>query len=243
MGMCRLTGGACSKYVVGELLSEPWHDKSLRLWHCQRLHTLPGQVAVAVGTVTFEFPGLCLEFCLHNAATTWGRPSPFLLSLWHLSLLAQQIIALCCPSLSCGRQSYPFLPGGCQLGLLPGALDCPADTCGLLMRPLGRVGLLGADIRLDAAHLGWALLCSHASLRALLPVSVLACPALCACLPCAPGACHPAGLVKSLQTSVSAWGPTLSVEPDDTSYLEITLSSELSQSNGARCSFRIWFFY
>lgn len=131
----------------------------------------------------------------------------------------------------------PFLPEGCQLGLLPGTLDYPADTSGLLMRPLGRVGLLGADN-------GWALLCSHASLRALLlPVSVLACPALCACLPCAPGACHPAGLVNSLQTSVFAWGPTLSVEPDDTSYLEITLSSELSQSNGARCSFRIWFFY
>lgn len=181
MGMCRLTGGACSRYVVGELLSEPWHDKSLWLWHCQRLHTLPGQVAVAVGTVTFEFPGLCLEFCLHNAATTWVRPSPFLLSLWHLSLLSQQIIALCCSSLSCGSLT-PFLPEDCQLGLPPGALDYPADTSGLLMRPLGRVGLLGADSGLDVAHLGWlccapTCLCEHFSLFLCLPVlpCVLAC--------------------------------------------------------------------
>lgn len=98
-----------------ELPGEHRHDRWLWSWRCQRLHTRTGQVTVAVGTMTFEFPGLCLEFCLHNAATTWPPlpPSPF--SLASLSppppfffFKSQQIIAVCCSSFSCGRQSYPL---------------------------------------------------------------------------------------------------------------------------------------
>lgn len=42
-----------------------------------------GQITVAVGTVTFEFPGLCMEFQLHNTITTWIFSS-FLPPPWHL---------------------------------------------------------------------------------------------------------------------------------------------------------------
>lgn len=77
--MCRLSGG----WRV--LLSEHWHDTLLWFWPRQRLHTLPGQVTVAVGTVTFEFPGLCLEFCLHNAVTSFPLPLSFSL-LFGISL-------------------------------------------------------------------------------------------------------------------------------------------------------------
>lgn len=83
---CGLLGWACADLtgvpIAGmwawqELLIEHWHDRLLWFWHCQRLHTLMDQVTVAVGTMTFEFPGLCLEFCLHNAVTTWVPPPPF----------------------------------------------------------------------------------------------------------------------------------------------------------------------
>lgn len=72
LGMCRLSGGVPARQVCGmtELLGEHWHDRLLWFGHCQRLHTLTGQVTVAVGTMTFEFPGLCLEFYLHNTART-----------------------------------------------------------------------------------------------------------------------------------------------------------------------------
>lgn len=49
-----------------------------------RLLKLTGQVTVAVGTVTFEFPGLCMEFQLHNTTTIWIIFPPFPLPPWHL---------------------------------------------------------------------------------------------------------------------------------------------------------------
>lgn len=51
---------------------------------CQRLHVLTGQVSVAVRTVTFEFPGLCMEFQLHNTTITWIFSPLSRLPSWHL---------------------------------------------------------------------------------------------------------------------------------------------------------------
>lgn len=58
-------------------------------WQCQRLLMLTGQVTTAVGTVASEFPGLCVEFQLHNTTTTWILFPPFPLPPWHLIFLSQ----------------------------------------------------------------------------------------------------------------------------------------------------------
>lgn len=67
---CRrgLPGAVEQQVCAGGLSAE--HGRLLLIWHCQGLRMLMGQVTVTVGTVTFEFPGLCMEFQLHNTTTT-----------------------------------------------------------------------------------------------------------------------------------------------------------------------------
>lgn len=77
----RLPGATEQQVCAGGVSAE--HGRLLWVWQCQRLHMLTGQVTVAVGTVTFEFPGICMEFQLHNTTTTWIFP-PSCPPSWHL---------------------------------------------------------------------------------------------------------------------------------------------------------------
>lgn len=75
-------GHLSSRYVlVGVWSVSTQQGRLLWVWQRQKLHTVV-QVTVAVGTVTFEFPGVCMEFQLHNSATTW------IFFLFSLSFLA-----------------------------------------------------------------------------------------------------------------------------------------------------------
>lgn len=99
------------------------HGRLLSVWQCQKLYALTGQVTVTVGTVTFEFPDLCMEFQLHNTTTWIFAPScPSWDLIFYLCELDPYLSA--CPSQ--GRQShFPYpAPPECQAGDQLGTLAC-----------------------------------------------------------------------------------------------------------------------
>lgn len=181
------------------------HGRALHIWPGLPKTTRPAaQVTVAVGTVTFEFPGLCMEFQLHNSTTIWIFSSSHSPS-WHLiffffflipvneihhslpsCLLLGQTVSLTFLSQQLARSVPGRRPAGARLW---------EPSCCSLQGPRGWAGWTGE------ASAGLLSRCPGC------PVVPFRLPHLCG------WNVLPAGSAEFSQASVSPWSPAFSGRP------------------------------